>query len=156
MIWSDGCATQFRNKFVFHIISRILLGKALSWFYNEHHHDKGPMDEIGGTIKRHFRKVKSGYVIVNTLSDITDAVKKFVVRMSTVYMPDNRLISVPELIESAPSIRGTLKMHKIVRMFDNGQPYLKFFELTCDNEFFCFQKNMFQTHKRFNVIIKKP
>ena len=47
-------------------------------------------------------------------------------------------------------------MHKIVRMFDNGQPYLKFFELTCDNESFCFQKNMFQTHKRFNVIIKKP
>ena len=41
--------------------------KALSWFYNERHHGKGHMDGIGGTIKNViFRKVKSGYAIVNT------------------------------------------------------------------------------------------
>ena len=52
----------------------------------------------------------------------------------------NRVIAEPEEIENAPSIRGTWKIHKILRMFGNCQPYLKFFELACDDESFCAHK----------------
>ena len=82
------------------------------------------MDGIGGTIKNViFRKVKSGHVVVTTLSEFADAAKKFVSSISTLYLPVNHIISEPELIENVASIRGTLKMQKIVRMFDNGQPF---------------------------------
>ena len=55
-------------------------------------------------------------------------------------MLENRIISELAGIESAPSIRRTLKIHKVVRMFDNSQAYLNFFELACDDESFCIQK----------------
>lgn len=94
----------------------------------------------GTTINVIFGKVKSRYVVVNTSSEFAVAVKKFVPSISKVYMLANRIIVEPEEIENAPSIRGTRKIQKIVRMFDNGQPYLNFFELTCDDESFCAHK----------------
>lgn len=50
-IWSDGCAAQFRSRFVFYLIARMDEMYQVEWCYNERHHGKGPMDEIGGTIK---------------------------------------------------------------------------------------------------------
>ena len=45
-----------------------------------------------------------------------------------VYMPlANYMISETHGMESVPSMREHLKIHKIVRMFDNDQPYLRFF-----------------------------
>ena len=65
----------------------------------------------------------------------------------------NRIVSEPEGIESVPSIRGTLKIHKFVRMFNNGHPYI--FELVCDDESCCVT-NMLQTQERFVMVIRKP
>ena len=133
MIWSDDCAAQFRSKFVIYIVSRIFLERALSWFYNKRH-DKGPIDGIGGTTKNViFSKGKSGHIIGKTPSEFADAAKKFVRSISTIYMPGSCMILESEVIENAPFIKGTLKIHKIVRMFENGQPHLKFFELACDD-----------------------
>ena len=46
-IWSDGCAAQFRSKFVFYLVAETLLPtKNILWNYNERHHGKGPMDGL--------------------------------------------------------------------------------------------------------------
>ena len=70
IIWSNGCASQFRSKYVFFILTKIFAGKSLSWYYNERQ-GKGPMVGIGGTVKNVvFRKVKSGHATVNTLQSL--------------------------------------------------------------------------------------
>ena len=44
---------QFRSHFVFPILAgTILPNNSLMWLYNEHHHGKGPMDSVGGTVKK--------------------------------------------------------------------------------------------------------
>ena len=48
---SDGCAAQFRLRFVFSFLILFQKDVALESHYNEDHHGKGPMDGITGTMK---------------------------------------------------------------------------------------------------------
>ena len=50
--WSDGCASQFRSKYVFRSLSFYPSWLKVFWDYGEAHHFKGLHDGIGGTIKR--------------------------------------------------------------------------------------------------------
>ena len=66
-IWSDECASQY----VFSLISNFDPSYDVTWYYNERHHGKGPMDGLGVTIKNLvFRHVKSGKVVINTPTGI--------------------------------------------------------------------------------------
>ena len=58
--WSDCMDTQFRSRFIFQLLAgKMFLNKSLCWFYNEGHHGKVPMDDVGETDKNViFRKVK--------------------------------------------------------------------------------------------------
>ena len=58
-VWSDGCAAQFRSRYVFDLIAQIDEKCEVIWCYNERHHGKGPMDGCRGDNKV-FRDVKSG------------------------------------------------------------------------------------------------
>ena len=59
-IWSDGCAGQFRSRFVFTLLYQFVMDHTLFSYYNERHYGKVPMDGIGETIKNCvFRDVKS-------------------------------------------------------------------------------------------------
>ena len=40
-IWSDGCAGQFRSRYVFALVSQIYSKVEVNWYYNEIYHDKG-------------------------------------------------------------------------------------------------------------------
>ena len=75
VVWSDGMGAQFSLKFIFQLLAGNLFpDKSLSWYYNERHHGKGPMDGVGGTIKNViFRKVKSGHVVVYAPNQFADA-----------------------------------------------------------------------------------
>ena len=61
-VWSDGMGARFRFLFVFKLLAgTVLPNKSLMSFYNEDHHEKGPMDGVGGTVKNVvFMKVMSG------------------------------------------------------------------------------------------------
>ena len=50
-LWSDGCAAQFRSRFVFRLTTLFPENYTVIRYYNERHHGKGPMDGIGGCIK---------------------------------------------------------------------------------------------------------
>ena len=50
-VWSDGMWSQFRSHSVFKLLaSTVILRKTLSWYSNERHHGKIPMDGIGITV----------------------------------------------------------------------------------------------------------
>ena len=73
MVWSDRCASQFRSRFVFTLLSSYRPELLLEWNYNEAHHSKGPIDGIGGTITNAvFRQVKSGKVVINSPIEFCD------------------------------------------------------------------------------------
>ena len=89
VLWSDGMGTQLRSRCIFQILAgTMLLNKSLHWFYNEGHHGKVPMHNVGGTIKNViFQKVKSGQIVVHTSKEFSDASMKFVPSIITEYLP---------------------------------------------------------------------
>ena len=123
VLWSDGMGTQFRSRFIFQLLAgTMFLNKSLCWFYNEGHHGKVPMDDVGGTIKNViFRKVKSGQIVVHTPKEFSDAAMKFVPSIVTVYLPKSDEIVEPECINQAQPIPETLPIHKMqCRIFQDG------------------------------------
>ena len=139
VLWSDGMGTQFRSRFIFQLLAgTMFLNKSLCWFYNEGHHGKVPMDDVGGTIKNViFRKVKSGQIVVHTPKEFSDAAMKFVSSIITVYLPKSDEIVEPESIHQAPSIPETLLIHKFVRQInDRGDCSIEFFKTAVDREAF--------------------
>ena len=81
--------TQFRCRFIFQLLAgTIFLNKSLCWFYNERHHGKVLMDDVGITIKNIiFQKVKPGQIVVLTPKEFSDAAMKLVPSIITVYLP---------------------------------------------------------------------
>ena len=109
--------TQFRCRFIFQLLAgTMFLNKSLCWFYNERHHGKVLMDDVGMTIKNIiFQKVKPGQIVVHTPKEFSDANMKFVSSIITVYLPKLDEIVEPESIHQVPSIPKTLLIHKLVR-----------------------------------------
>ena len=81
------------------------MNKSLCWFYNEGHHGKVTMDDVGETIKNViFQKVKSGQIVVHTSKEFSDASMKFVPSIITEYLPKSDEIAE---IYRIPSPRNT-------------------------------------------------
>ena len=151
VLWSDGMGTQFRSRFIFQLLAgTMFLNKSLCWFYNEGHHGKVPMDDVGGTIKNViFRKVKSGQIVVHTPKEFSDAAMKFVSSIITVYLPKSDKIVEFENIHQAPSIPETLLIQKFVRQInDRGDCSIEFFKTVVDQEAF-----HIEWHKRASDIV---
>ena len=111
--WSDGCASQFRSRFVFKSIMFYPSDLEICWDYGEVSHFKGPHDGIGGTIKRCvYRAVQQNKVIINTAREFADAANNFT-KIEVVYV-DKSEIEHPE-VDDAPPITGTLKIHHVKR-----------------------------------------
>ena len=114
--WSDGCATQFRSRFVFKLLANYRRDLQLEWNYNEAHHGKGPVDGIRGTKKNVvFRQVKFGRVIIKSAEEFSVAVKKFVSSIAALFQKEKDLLCKPDDINKLPSIPAILQIHKFVR-----------------------------------------
>ena len=109
----------------------------LSWCYNELHHEKGPMDDVGGTIKqRVFRDVRSGKVSITNAEHFAAHADAILNGIKSLYMPIDEVLEEPEDIEkSSPRIDGTLEVHKIARSFStDGVCKLEFFKTAVDEQ----------------------
>ena len=106
VLWSDGIGTELRSRFIFQLLAgTMLLNKSLCWFFNEGHHGKVPLHNVGGTIKNViFQKVKSGQIVVHTSKELSDAFMKFVLSIITVNLPKSDEIAE---IYHIPSPRNT-------------------------------------------------
>ena len=123
----------------------MFLNKSLYWFFNEGHHGKVPMDDVGRTNKNAiFRKVKSGQIVVHTPKEFSDAAMKFFPSIITIYLPKSDDIVEPESIHQALFIPETLSIHKFVRQInDRGDCKIEFFKTAVDQEVFhsqCYKK----------------
>ena len=74
------------------------------------------MDGIGGTIKNKvFQEVKSGRIVVTSPEDFARHAGKLVKSVTTLYLPSKDIMPEPASIETAPYIKGTLEVHRVVR-----------------------------------------
>ena len=131
-------ALNFDPDFFFQLLAgTMFLNKSLCWFYDERHHGKVPMDDVGGTIKNViFRKVKSGQIVVHTPKEFSDAAMKFLPSIITVYLSRSNEIVKPESIHQAPSIPETLSIHKYFRQInDRGDCSIGFFKTAVGQAF---------------------
>ena len=135
VIWSDGMSAQFRSRFIFKLLAdTFFTDKQISWFYNERHHGKGPMDGVGGTLKNVvFRKVKSGQTVIYNPQDFVEASRQFVPSITTEFLPKEEEIVEPDDIEDAPSIVDTLQIHKLKRCVKDRKCAIEFFKTATDN-----------------------
>ena len=95
VVWSDGCSTQCRSRFVFRLLTQDFFdGVELTWNYNEKSYGKGPMDGVGGTVKNIiFRKVRSGFVTIDSPFEFHQAILKVVSSIKSVYLPDTDVLN---------------------------------------------------------------
>ena len=137
IIWSDGCCSQFRSRFVAYFLANFQLDVNIEWNYSEAHHGKGPMDGIGGTVKNIvFKEVKSGRLSVDTPEEFATAANRLC-KVHSLYLPLENYIDEPDGIKEAPEIKGILQVHRIVRKFNHQNvPYLDFYELSLSEEIY--------------------
>ena len=78
-IWSDGCASQFRSRFVFALMTHLNPDYTIQWYYNERHHGKGHMDGVWGTVKNMiFQHVKSKKCVISGAKDFAEYTNKVI------------------------------------------------------------------------------
>ena len=93
----------------------------LEWHYNEVYHGKGPMDGVGGTIKKMiFGLVKSSKITINRAEEFVTEASKAVLFIQSIYLPQDDEIIEPSFVNVAPYIQGTLDTHYVKRFFNSN------------------------------------
>ena len=139
-IWSDGCAAQFRSRYVFRLTHEFDGKFVVTRFYNEKHHGKGPMDGIGGCVKNKlFREVKCHKITISTPREFATAATRLVTGVHTIYMPISEVMVEPLDVDQAPyhPNMAILQVHMAKRVTtEAGFSCLKLFRIASDKDSF--------------------
>ena len=138
ILWSDGCSSQFRSKFIFALLAHFDRNIALQWNYNEAHHGNGPMDDVGGTIKRVvYGLVKSRHININTAEEFAPERSKDVPSIKSLYLSQEDEIIEPSFVKNVPAKKRTLDVHHIKRDYNlENVCFLEFYYLPDNKETF--------------------
>jgi hypothetical protein len=126
-IWTDGPSSQYKNKFIFSFIPKLVdkYSLAVSWNYFATSHGKGPHVALGGNVKRMaHRQVLSRCTVINDAQSFANAVKMANTNILVSTMSEETIaarcadLGVEDLWKSAPAIPGTINMHCIVPIGD--------------------------------------
>ena len=98
-VFSDGAGSQFKNRYT---LSNIIWPKKLNchlgsidWSFFGTAHGKGPVDGVGGTVKRGaWWRILSGEVIVNNASEFADAARSCCPNIQIIHVPSNEIDNV--------------------------------------------------------------
>ena len=126
--------TQFRSRFVFMLLSLFDENKNLERRYMEAHHGKRPMGGVGGTIKNQvYKEVKSCRMVIDTPQEFAMAVQTLVPAITTIYLPERKMLQEPNEIENANVVVETLQIRKVAKKF-NSQGVVCIQFCKCSNE----------------------
>lgn len=117
-IVTDGCACQFKNKF---ILTNLLymesdFGITAKWHFMPTSHGKSAADGIGGTLKRQVSdRIKTGTVEINSAADFVNCAKSFVQNINVILATKSGMEIATSFIkdrwENVKGIPGTQSMH---------------------------------------------
>ena len=134
-IFSDGPATQYRQKANFYLASinpRDIGFETMKWSFFESGHGKGTPDAVGGSVKRladdcvkYGRDIQSGSDLVNVLKDKT--------RTEMYFIPEQNISDENDNLDGVKlkAVPGTLKIHQ----FQSVKPReIVYRDLSCECE----------------------
>ncbi|KAG6443763.1 uncharacterized protein LOC115456138 [Manduca sexta] len=117
-VFSDGPTSQYRNRTNIYLWIKTLTDQfpqitASTWTFSEPGHGKGPMDGVGGVLK----KTADDHVLrgndVNTAADFVRLLKKSTILLHEV--TDDEIVAIKNLIpEKIDAIPGIMNVTKIV------------------------------------------
>ena len=99
------------------------------------------MDGVGGTVKnRIFQHVKSKKCVIDGAKDFAEYADKIVNGISCLCLAENEIMAEPQDIETSPKIPRTLKVHKVLRTYNEDNVCkMEFYELTDERDLFHIQ-----------------
>ena len=135
-LWSDGCASQFRSKFVFRLTTLFPSNWQVHRYYNERHHGKGPMDGLGGCVKNYvFRAVLSEKVVISTPKEFADYANANIRGVDVLYMSISDIGVEPDYIDGTPYIADMAALQAHMIKSDRSKAgfyHLDFYKISTD------------------------
>ena len=120
-IFSDGAASQFKNRFSLSLLnwpSQIHMGlEMMDWSFFATAHGKGPVDGVGGTVKRAvWRRVLQGQTVVNSAAEVAQVAEKACPNVKVIYVTSNEVAQVRKELdelwdEHKPAFIPQLRFH---------------------------------------------
>ena len=122
VIFSDGAASQFKQRYL--LCSLTLMNRQITWNFFATSHGKGPVDGVGGTVKRIVAKeVMSGGGDVLTSQQFAEVSKRKCPNITVLHVSkDDIEKEIPKLDEAVKEIRPVPKTQQMHRVTVNG-PY---------------------------------
>lgn len=125
-IWSDGPSSQFKNRYIAFLISKLCLRynlKSMQWNYFCTSHGKGPVDGVGAAVKRGVRDaVKSRACSVQSASEFVNVAKQFTPKITLLI--GSIVEGLFHDVESAPAVPGIKSFHYIKSTLSRDQSFL--------------------------------
>lgn len=118
-IWTNGPASQFKNKYVMTAMKELshnCRDVKLIWNFFATSHGKGPVDGVGGTLKRiAANKVRSRQCIINGMTDFVAAVKDSSITVTSMtaeqVVQRERDLLLEDIFKEAKAIKGISDFH---------------------------------------------
>ena len=120
-IWTDGPASQYKNRYIFTYLVELKLffqSMNFKWSFFATAHGKGPNDALGGRAKRHVaRKVLTRACLVKNAIDFAQALQDTNIRVTLMTHQDItetcEALGLLELWQKAPQIPGINNTHSV-------------------------------------------
>ena len=127
IFWSDGCASQFKSRYVFLDLTKLHRDIDIEWNYFESNHGKEAVDGIGGCVKQKvFKHVKAFKVVLSTAEEFSKYANEVVAGIEVLYH-DTSEIEYSSNKELAVAVNGTRKVRMIQRNVNGDTVKLFFF-----------------------------
>ena len=96
---------------------------------------------VGGTVKNMiFQHVKSKKCFINVAKDFAEYANKIINGISCLYLTKNEIMAEPQHIETSPKIPQTLKVHNVLRTYNEDNVCkIEFYELADETDPFHIQ-----------------
>lgn len=116
--WSDGPTTQYRNKYTFYLLSRVIheMGfESATWNFFESGHGKGAPDAIGGSLKRQADSHLNTGIDIPTAKDLFNILSSDQCCTTIFYIEDAAITDMElKCYKDLKPIPGTMKLHQLI------------------------------------------
>ena len=116
--WSDGGGSQFKNKFMFCnlLFHKKDFGFDADWSFFATAHGKGPIDGIGGEVKRTvWRAILQGKIVINDAKEFFNAAQDLCKKIKVLYVDKQKILvdskHEVERWDKCDGIQGTRELH---------------------------------------------
>ena len=120
-LFTDGAASQFKNRYTLSIILQPQLIHRnldqIDWSFFATAHGKGPVDGVGGTVKRAvWHRILQKRVVVNTAQDFAEVARTACPNVDILFVGKDRVAGCRTQLEAVWNAKPPLAIHQTLHM----------------------------------------